>query len=891
MGLPANISYGTVVGQYIASLADSSDVDKLPEGVAMTGTITFLASAPYVVDSTATPNPVTVVKTQIVCPLDSEGYLCSPYVAADSPLSRGVMLVATDDPDLNPVGWNWQVIYNLRDPLGNVVSIPTHALQVPTGATIDLTSAIPVPASGGTFITKGDKGDTGPVGPANTLTIGGVTTGAAGSAATATITGAAPAQVLTFTIPRGDTGATGATGAAGNVTQTIDTLGAIAVKRVNLATNPSWETTTGLVNVRTNLITNPAAEVNVTTGWTPNASTVTRDTTWFASGAASFKIVPNGAQAQSDFRAGSATTFPFGMAAGKTYTLSGTVRLEAAQTSGSLDTRARRVSLLYSTDGSTWNYNYGTQAPNAAGTFRSSITLAIPANATGVIVMIGNGSSLAADAVWWDELLLEEGSTLYPYFDGSTPAAGDFTYAWAGTVHGSASYQQAPGYGGLSNSVVSFKSGEWKNSRTGSVRIRPTSQTGNTDSFLAPGGDTGAKRYGMESGKTYTVSAMCRIDTVQTGVLGTKARSIRLFYRDGGTYYSVDSPQLPNTAGASQRLSVTATIPASATEIFVRLQNGATIDGGDVWFDDLLIEETSTLSPYFDGTTSGAYWSGTADASTSVIAALGRSDKDATKLLRGDGIWATGLNGTVLTTENLNTILTVGTYRQSQTSGVNATLENNYPYVGAYGTLHVMNTSIGGDIWQEFHPQTYNTTADGRVFYRRAYSNGNWSPWRTYASSRWDQTAGRAMYHWDTLNTREQLIYGDTGWRQVLSPGDIANMPNMQAYIRRVGHTVHFHAYETTAGGTASGATSLYVTPTGFRFVLGASPGMIAGSVIDSGALPISGASIYLASAGTYTVTLRAVSGVRHYATISWTTTDSWPTTLPGTAYGSIPNL
>ena len=41
MGLPANISYGTVVGQYIASLADSSDVDKLPEGVPMTGTITF----------------------------------------------------------------------------------------------------------------------------------------------------------------------------------------------------------------------------------------------------------------------------------------------------------------------------------------------------------------------------------------------------------------------------------------------------------------------------------------------------------------------------------------------------------------------------------------------------------------------------------------------------------------------------------------------------------------------------------------------------------------------------------------------------------------------------------------------------------------------------------
>ena len=54
---------------------------------------------------------------------------------------------------------------------------------------------------------KGDTGATGPVGPANTLTIGTVTTGAAGSSASATVTGAAPNQTLNLTIPRGDTGA------------------------------------------------------------------------------------------------------------------------------------------------------------------------------------------------------------------------------------------------------------------------------------------------------------------------------------------------------------------------------------------------------------------------------------------------------------------------------------------------------------------------------------------------------------------------------------------------------------------------------------------------------------------------------------------------------------
>jgi len=49
----------------------------------------------------------------------------------------------------------------------------------------------------------------GEVGPPNVLTIGTVTTGAAGSAADADIFGAAPNQTLDLTIPRGDVGAPG----------------------------------------------------------------------------------------------------------------------------------------------------------------------------------------------------------------------------------------------------------------------------------------------------------------------------------------------------------------------------------------------------------------------------------------------------------------------------------------------------------------------------------------------------------------------------------------------------------------------------------------------------------------------------------------------------------
>ena len=53
------------------------------------------------------------------------------------------------------------------------------------------------------------QGQQGSPGPANTLTIGTVSTGGAGTQASATITGTSPNQTLNLTIPRGDTGSAG----------------------------------------------------------------------------------------------------------------------------------------------------------------------------------------------------------------------------------------------------------------------------------------------------------------------------------------------------------------------------------------------------------------------------------------------------------------------------------------------------------------------------------------------------------------------------------------------------------------------------------------------------------------------------------------------------------
>lgn len=59
------------------------------------------------------------------------------------------------------------------------------------------------------------EGEPGPAGPANSLSIGTVTTGAAGSTALASVTGEAPNQTLHLTIPRGNTGDAGSAGSNG----------------------------------------------------------------------------------------------------------------------------------------------------------------------------------------------------------------------------------------------------------------------------------------------------------------------------------------------------------------------------------------------------------------------------------------------------------------------------------------------------------------------------------------------------------------------------------------------------------------------------------------------------------------------------------------------------
>ena len=89
----------------------------------------------------------------------------------------------------------------------------TNASATITGTTPNLTLNLTIP--------KGDKGNNGVNGQTPKISIGTVTTGAAGSSASASISGTTPNLTLNLTIPKGDKGDKGA---VGTVSKTVKTL-------------------------------------------------------------------------------------------------------------------------------------------------------------------------------------------------------------------------------------------------------------------------------------------------------------------------------------------------------------------------------------------------------------------------------------------------------------------------------------------------------------------------------------------------------------------------------------------------------------------------------------------------------------------------------------------
>jgi lysophospholipase L1-like esterase len=157
------LTYGTIVGRYVAIVADTpdetfsgggADNNDLPDVAPLSATVTFVPTAPRVLVPLADAGPATVMLAPVIADLSFDGRLSVGG-------QRYVKLVATDDPNVTPRDFEYEVRFSNAFYNGTPIVIPSFIIKVPGGTTIDLTTVTPVQKTGGTYITQGPRGEKG----------------------------------------------------------------------------------------------------------------------------------------------------------------------------------------------------------------------------------------------------------------------------------------------------------------------------------------------------------------------------------------------------------------------------------------------------------------------------------------------------------------------------------------------------------------------------------------------------------------------------------------------------------------------------------------------------------------------------------------------------------
>ncbi|MFL6145144.1 MAG: RICIN domain-containing protein [Labedaea sp.] len=132
--------------------------------------------------------------------------------------------------------------------------------------------------------------------------------------------------------------------------------------------------------------------------------------------------------------------------------------------------------------------------------------------------------------------------------------------------------------------------------------VLPPATGTNPDTFTAVEGDGGALRLGMRAGHTYRVTGWVYAPAA-TGLSPADGRGEKLvgYVRTSVGYVETSSAR-PTVTDAWVQLSLDMSVPADATEAFVRLYNGFNpASGKQVYYDDLSVREiTAPFGPQWD---------------------------------------------------------------------------------------------------------------------------------------------------------------------------------------------------------------------------------------------------------------------------------------------------
>ena len=144
--------------------------------------------------------------------------------------------------------------------------------------------------------------------------------------------------------------------------------------------------------------------------------------------------------------------------------------------------------------------------------------------------------------------------------------------------------------------------------------------------YTGVGGDADGGRaiyFGFLSAGTFSENDVCTLSFTAKGSSSGVSILGQVRKQDGSSTTSVNvSATLSDTP---TRFSISKTMPAGTTgvQIYITISGIGTGDAADITIDDLLIEKSSVLTPYFSGSTSDSLnvstyaWSGATDASTS----------------------------------------------------------------------------------------------------------------------------------------------------------------------------------------------------------------------------------------------------------------------------------
>ena len=353
--------------------------------------------------------------------------------------------------------------------------------------------------------------------------------------------------------------------------------------RENLFTNPSFEATSGTVEVRRNLVRYPNAELAANTGWLTRGggTTLTTPTDDPHSGTRSYKVVTDGTGAYQGIVSAFVDASSNVASPGTTSTVTASFWVKAPL--GAVLKCWFMEKGTVSVDRAAFEFT-GTGAWERIS---SSFTFADASN--WLAIQLATNATWQAITFYVDDVMVEVASTLGTYFDGTTPPK-----VRRNLVLNPSFEVNITGWGGDNATIATSTAQKF---------------VGKTSALVTPAINTGGIRnsYSVTAGITYAWSAYA-----YTAV----AKNMRVSVTGSIFGATVSVP-----AGVWTRLSVTFT---AATTGALSFYIAGTDSTQQFYVDAGMIEPSPTLNDYFDGSTSPTpgflpAWEGTPNASPSYL--------------------------------------------------------------------------------------------------------------------------------------------------------------------------------------------------------------------------------------------------------------------------------